>query len=287
VKMTEALSARIAIARVLYATDFSQQAARALPYALSIARKYGAILLPFHVVSPSPLPAGFPAQSWQAVVAQAIREAHSSLERLEPKWKNVQHKIRVCCGDAGTEISKIVRDEHIDLVVLGTHGRTGVRKALMGSVAEAVFRHAACPVLTVGPSVTSEPDNLAEPHAILYPTDLSAESRPALPFAVSLARENRARLYLLHVVQDGSDGDEEVLAAELRNMLPPEADLSCAPKLYVQTGNPAERIMQLAEELAVDLIVLSPKRHSGIPGTMATAYQVATQAICPVLTVRS
>jgi nucleotide-binding universal stress UspA family protein len=156
----------------------------------------------------------------------------------------------------------------------------------MGSVAVEVFRHVTCQVLTVGPNVTSEPDNLAELHAILYPTDLSAESRAALPFAVSLARENHARLYLLRVVQDGSDVDEEVLAAQLRNMLPPESDLSCAPKIYVQTGNPAERIMQLAEELAVDLIVLSPKRHFGIPGTMATAYQVATQAICPVLTVR-
>ena len=113
--MAETATTRIAVARVLYATDFSQQAATALPYALSIARKYGATLVPFHVVSPGPLPAAFPAQSWQAVVAQAIREAHISLERLEPQWKNIQHKIRVCCGDAGTEISKVVRDKILTL----------------------------------------------------------------------------------------------------------------------------------------------------------------------------
>jgi nucleotide-binding universal stress UspA family protein len=279
-------SARTAIANVLYATDFSQQAANALPYAVSIARQYGATLLPVHVVSPGPLPADFPAQSWQAVVAQAISEAHAAMDHLEPQWKSIQHKTRVCCGDAGTEISKMVREEGIDLIVVGTHGRTGVRKALLGSVAEQVFRHATCPVLTVGPKVTSEPDNVVKLHAILYPTDLSSESRAALLYALALARENHARLYLLHVAPGGSDADEELLSAQLQNMLPPESDLSCAPKIYIQTGHPAERILQLAEELAVDLIVLSPKRHSGIPGTMATAYRVATQAICPVLTVR-
>lgn len=284
--MTETASAQAAIARVLYATDFSQQAATALPYAVTIARKYGATLLPVHVVSPGPLPADFPSQSWQAVVAQAIREARASMKSLEPKWKDVPHKTRICCGDAGIELCKIVRDENIDLIVLGTHGRTGVRKALLGSVAEKVFRHATCLVLTVGPNVSAQPDNLAELHAILCPADLSAESGAALRYALSLARENDARLYLLHVVQSESDADEEILAARLRGLAPAEAGLSCAPKICVQTGNPAEKILQLAEELAVDLIVLSPKRHSGIPGTMATAYRVATQAICPVLTVR-
>jgi nucleotide-binding universal stress UspA family protein len=277
---------RTSIARVLYATDFSRQSAAALPYALSVARKYGAKFFCVHVVNPGPLPAGFPAHSWHAVVAQAIREARVSMEALEGRWNDVPHEALVCCGDAWTELSKVVREEKIDLIVVGTHGRAGLRKAVLGSVAEKVFRHSSCPVLTVGPKVSGEADRIVELHSILYPTDLSAESRAALPYAVSLAREHGARLYVLHVLQGPSDVDEERVSGEIRRALPSDSDLSYAPKIYIQAGNPGEAIPQLARELAMDLIVLGPKRHSGIPGTMATAYKVVIQAACPVLTVR-
>ena len=278
--------AHVSVKRILYATDFSGPSAAALLYALSMARKYGAKLFVVHVVSLSPLPAAFPTHSWQAIVAQGIREAQASMARLEPQWKNVAHETRVCCGDVWTELSAIVRDENIDVIVLGTHGRTGVSKALLGSVAEKIFRHAQCPVLTVGPNVSGEPESVVDLHTILYPTDFSPESRAALPYAVSLARENQARLYLLHVTPPDADFDEVSLATRLRDLVPPETRLACEPKAFVQAGAPAQKILELAEELALDLIVLGPKRRSGLPGTMATAYQVATRAICPVLTVR-
>jgi nucleotide-binding universal stress UspA family protein len=277
---------QVSIKRILYATDFSRQSAAALPYALSITRKHGAKLFAVHVVSPAPLPTSFPTHAWQAVVAQAIREARATIQRLEPQWKEVPHETRVCRGDAWTELSKIVQDFQVDLIVLGTHGRTGASKALLGSVAEKVFRHSQCPVLTVGPNVSGEPDSLVDLHSILCPLDFSPESLAALRYAISLARQNQARLYLLHVIRPESDSDEGALLAQLRELVPAENQLSCEPMPYVQAGAPAQEILELAEELAVDLIVLGPKRRSGFPGSMATAYRVATQAICPVLTVR-
>jgi nucleotide-binding universal stress UspA family protein len=275
----------VAVKRILYATDFSRPSNLALPYALSVARKYGAKVFAVHVVSLQPFPGVSPTQAWAAIAAQAVREAEASAARLEPQWKEVAHETWIRKGDIWTELSKIVRDERIDLIVLGTHGRTGVGKALLGSVAERVFRHASCPVLTVGPNVAGEPESIVDLHAILYPTDFSPESRAAAAYAISLASKEQARLYLLHVAADG-DADGASLKAQLRSLVSPEAKLFCEPGAFVESGPAAQKILDLAEELAVDLIVLGPKRHSGFPGTMATAYRVATQAICPVLTVR-
>jgi nucleotide-binding universal stress UspA family protein len=278
--------APVSLKRVLYATDFSRRAAAALPYALSMARKPGGKVTAVHVVSPGPLPADFPAHAWQAIVAQGVHEAQAAMEHVEPRCKDVAHETRVCRGDVLTELSAIVRDESMDLIVLGTHGRTGMSKAVFGSVAEKIFRHAPCPVLTVGPNVSGEPDSVVDLHTVLFPTDFSPESLAALSHAVSLAREQRSRLYLLHVVSPSADTDETSLVNQLKQLVPSAAGLACQPKAFVQAGAPAQVILDLAEELAVDLIVLGPKRRSGVPGTMATAYRVATQAICPVLTVR-
>lgn len=269
---------------VLYATDFSGHSSAALPYALSIARKSGGKVTAVHVVSPGPL--GAAGHAWRAVVAQGVREAQVAMQRLKPQCGDVEVQTRVCHGDVWTELSAIVRGESIDLVVVGTHGRTSLSKAVLGSVAEKIFRHAPCPVLTVGPNVCGEVQSVVDLHSILFPTDFSPESRAALPYALSLAREHGARLYLLHVVAPDADADEESLVRQLRNLVPPEASLACEPKACVQSGVAAQVIVEWSKEMAVDLIVMGPKRRSGLPGTMATAYTVATQAICPVLTVR-
>ena len=87
----------------------------------------------------------------------------------------------------------------IDLIVLGSHGKHGLKKLVLGSAAEQIFRHADCPVLTVGPKVVAPgPGEVAFKH-ILFATDFSAGSLRALPYALSLAEENQARLALLHV----------------------------------------------------------------------------------------
>jgi nucleotide-binding universal stress UspA family protein len=272
--------------RVLFATDFSECAAAALPYALSLARQPDGKLVVAHVVPIGATPGGFPVHAWLAARAQGVREARASMERLEAQLDGVEHGTLVHCGDVSREISAIVRSERIDVMVLGTHGRTGIGKAVFGSVAERLFRHAGCPALTIGPNVRAEPGAVEEPHSILCPMDFSEESQAALAYAVSLAQAHQSRLYLLHVTKSGAASDRHILEKQLRELAPPDGDFSCEPRALVETGSAAQVILDRAKELAVDLIVIGPKRHSGMPGTMATAYRVVTQAICPVLTVR-
>lgn len=283
--------ARVSLRNILYATDFSKHSNAALPYALSIARKYESTLFVVHVISLSPFPHSSPTLAWQAMSDQAVREAKTAIRSLEPLLKGIPHEVLIRKGDVWSEICTVVGEKAIDLAIVGTHGRAGVSKVLMGSVAEKIFRHAPCPVLTLGPNVCGEPEAIVDLHTVLCPTDFSSESLAAIPYAISLAQENQARLYLLHVTESLVDkATEASLTARLAQLVPPEAELWCRPKAYVDSGSAAEKILNLAEELPVDLIVLGVKRTPRLPGAshlaMATSYTVVTEAICPVLTVR-
>lgn len=282
---------QVSLKNILYATDFSRYSDAALPFALSIARKYGSKLFAVHVVSLSPFANSSPTQAWQELVAQALREAQEAMNHAKGRWNHVPHETLLRRGDIWNELSKVIQEDAIDLVVCGTHGRSGVSKILMGSVAEGIYRHARCPVLTIGPNVSGEPESVGDIHSILYPTDFSPESLAAVPYAVSLAQENQARLYLLYVTATAESPEvERELAGRLRSLVPPEANLACAPKAFVDVGEPAPCITTLAEELRVDLIVLGPRRLSRFAGSGhlpgSTAQYVVSKAICPVLTVR-
>lgn len=288
---TAVVHSQISLKNILYATDFSRYSDAALPFALSIARKYGSRICAVHIVSLSPFPSAAPTQAVQALAAQAVREAQAPMRRVQSRCREVPHESFVRRGAIWAELAKIIKEKEIDMVVCGTHGRTGVNKILLGSVAENIYRHAACPVLTVGPNVAGEPESLGDIHTILYPTDFSAESLAAAPYALSLAEENQARLYLLHVTAvPVSTAVQEEVAGRLRDLVPPNAELSCAPKAFVDFGDPADKITDLAEELMVDLIVLGPRRSHIFPGAShlpaATAQYVISRAICPVLTTR-
>ncbi len=282
----------VSLRNILFSTDFSRQSNSALAFALAIAQKYGSTLYAAHIV---PLSFGLPAsvrEALQAMGAQADKEAREGMADLNAQLRGIPHEMLTRTGDIWTELSEIVRAKGIELIVIGTRGRTGVGKLLMGSVAERIFRTAPCPVLTVGPSVSGEPDSIVDLHEILFATDFSAESLAALPYAISLAQEDNARLYVLHVAGNPSErAAEALLKSRLRNLVSPDVNLSCEPKVLVEYGPPAQKILEIAEELATDLIVLGVKRtpvhfeaSTHIP--LATAYKVVSQAICPVLTVR-
>ncbi|HEV2386091.1 MAG TPA: universal stress protein [Candidatus Acidoferrales bacterium] len=282
--------ARVSLKNLLFATDFSRYSSAALPYALSIAHKYRSKIFAVHVVSLAPAPDIPPAGPGKPAIAEAVSEAKQAMASLKPQWRGIRHQTLIRKGDIWNELSKVIHEKKIDLVVTGTHGRRGVSKALLGSVAEKVFRHAGCPVLTLGPNVSGEPESIADIHAVLYPTDFTPHSLAALPYAISLAQENLAHLYLLHVMASGED---LALVASfeslLRELVPRATELWCEPKVYVEPGGPAEKILEMAEELEVDLIVLGTKRQPEVPSPihppLAAAYRVVTEAICPVMTI--
>ncbi len=171
----------------------------------------------------------------------------------------------------------------------------------MGSVAEEVFRNAQCPVLTVGPHATHWESDGKLRH-ILYATDFGPESVHGLPYAISLAEENRARLTLMHVAPEPGvvlpepepgampvvDPEEVVASTEkqLRDLVPYGTTLWHEPEYMVQFGPPAEMIVRIAEQ-SVDLIVLGVKRSAALTKHLGAgvAYKVACEATCPVLTV--
>jgi nucleotide-binding universal stress UspA family protein len=197
----------------------------------------------------------------------------------------------------------LIKEKGIDLIVVGTRGRTGIAKTLLGSVAELILRQAPCPVLTVGPHVRLEQERWdterygkqREMREILYATDLAADFPAAAPYAISLAQENQAHLVLLHVIEDQKAGElvqpEQVVDSmehKLRQLVPQEAELWCEPVSLVEQGEPAEKILDVANRRHADLIVLGARSAKGLATHLnaGTVHKIVSQAKCPVLTVR-
>jgi len=286
------LERAISIRNILFPTDFSRESMSALPYALTMAREYGSRLYPVHI---SPEPLGVPAsvrEGMEVLVGHCRDETEQGIALLQAQLGHIPYEMICRRGDIWAELSEIISAKQIDLIVTGTHGRSGIGKLLAGSVAETIFRHAPCPVLTVGPAVSGEPGSIVDLHEIMFATDFSESSLIALPYAISLAQQSRARLYFLHVLQQSAAASEMSLENKLRNLVPPTIELCCEPKVLIECGPPARTILEFADELAVDLIVFGVRQPpSYLEATrhlrLATAYTVASQAVCPLLTVRA
>jgi universal stress protein A len=133
--------------RILFATDFSPASDAALKYATALARDSGARLLIVHVEElPTPYAGG---EMMLPQPEYPNPEIRKMLEAVVPTDKNVPYEHHLLLGTAAEDIVRVATEEKADLIVIGTHGRTGLKRVLMGSVAEAVMRHAHCPVLTL------------------------------------------------------------------------------------------------------------------------------------------
>lgn len=151
--------------------------------------------------------------------------------RLEAQLRGVPHEALFGVGDVWNVLSQLIGKHDIDLIVVGTHGRTGARKLVMGSIAEKIFRQAFCPVLTVGPNVVRQQKSVAEFNQILLATDFGGESVAAAPYAISLAQEHQACLSLLHVLERPDVGtvdlesNSDFLVRRLQELVPKDAEL--------------------------------------------------------------
>ena len=282
---------------ILFATDFSPAAAHAIPYVKRIAKHYGANLVALHVRPPAVNPMTEPTY-WPD--EETIQKENEGLrEQLLDTFAGICTTALIEDGDIESRLQEAMAKNNTDLVVIGTRGRTGLGKMLLGSVAEEIFRTVTCPVLTVGPHVDTPRGDDGQIREIIYATDFTSPSQAAAAFAVSLAREFQARLILLHVIAEPKAG--ELISAHdvtqagkdlLRKLVPVEAEAWCKPLFFVERGNPADRILELAHLRGAELIVLGVKPEQGIPGAAthlpnATAHKVVSHAECPVLTVRS
>ena len=151
-----------------------------------------------HVRFPATYPIVGP-EAMPVVLEAAEEQAKFEAKQMHEMLETVPHEVTVTEGDLWPALSEIVNKQKTDLIVMGTHGRTGVSRALLGSAAEEIFRKASCPVLTVGPHVSRNTERRLAMKEILFATDFSPESLAALPFAVSLAQEHQSNLTLLNV----------------------------------------------------------------------------------------
>jgi nucleotide-binding universal stress UspA family protein len=282
---------------ILFATDFSTAAAQAIPYVRKIAEHYESSLVALHVRPPVARP-GTEMGTWpdDLKAAKAMDEKHN--EELLDTFAGMPTQIFIEVGDIQSSVDAAIQKNNVDLVVMGTRGRTGLGKLLLGSVAEEIFRTVDCPVLTVGPHSDSSRGTLGEFREILYATDFSPHSQAAAAYAVSLAEEFQSRLILLHVIPEPEAGDlvsaSDVTASSkglLRKLVPPEAETWCRPEYFIERGDPAGKILEIAKLRETDLIVLGARREKGLSGApthlpIATAHKVVSHATCPVLTVR-
>ena len=285
--------ARISLTNILLATDFSGFSAAALPFAIALAKWYGAKVFVTHIVPPEPYLGvamePIPIQTdmlWNS----ARREMDDFLSREE--FAHVAHQEILRRGEIWTTISGILQRNAIDLIVTGTHGRQGLKKMMMGSAAEKIFRRADCPVLTVGPEVPASAGTSWEPRRILFPTDFSATSLHALPYALSLAEERQGTLIMLHSIPltpyQYQDAVRDNVSKKLEQLVKTEG--WCRFEFVVQFEFPPDTILNVACEQRADLIVMGVNKKSTAIISSHMPWSIASQVVgkapCPVLTVR-
>jgi nucleotide-binding universal stress UspA family protein len=294
---------RVTFRNILLASDYSASANLAMPYAAGMARSFGATLYAMHVQEP--INYALPPGTWQGLELTRGMEEKFLVEAIRRDFPEVRPHVLHADGVVWRAVDLAIRKHEIDLVVVGTRGRTGIGKALLGSVAEEILRHARCPALTVGPQACHEAGRRGRIASILFATDFGAASLAAAPIAVSLAEEYQAKLTLLHVMEKRVAGQmdmpcdaSEKCEERLRALVAEEVKMWCEPHYVVdcgvgdRSGAAWERILGQAQARDVDLIVMGVHEPEGLlPGAethleIATVHGVVAHARVPVLTVR-
>jgi nucleotide-binding universal stress UspA family protein len=301
----------IEIRRILCPVDFSDFSRRALDHAVAIARWYESTITTMYVYLPVAVTAYAPGPIAVEPImlsgsdrTQLLDDLRRFVETESAPGLTIETIVRE--GPAAAEIVREANTMKADLLVMGTHGRSGFERLLLGSVTEKVLRKAGCPVLTVPRRL---PDAVpAGPvlfKRILCPVDFSDSSMQALKYALSLAQEADARLTVAHVltgdlVPDFRVGDDNVSLAAfqrereeearqlLKDAIPEKVAAYCSAESTIVRGKPWQEILRLASERAADLIVMGVQGRGAADLAVfgSTTQHVVREAACPVLTLR-
>lgn len=285
-----------AFKHILFATDFSPASGVAFCYAANIQERYHAQLDVTYVINLEPFDLMAPRAT--ASVLDGIREqARKKIESMLATQGIASDRSRIIVaeGAVAETLTDLVRQNEIDLCVMGTHGRRAFKKLILGSIAEEVFRVASCPVLTIGPRSgggTARP----ELHHILYPVDFAPDSSKAAGYAVSLAERYGAKLTILNVREDmptarnREEAFTEPVESWMEDHIGKQSGLRTRLHFERGFGSASEAILDFASKAAVDLIVIGvrhvdPVLAAHLPKS-DTAYELVSRASCPVLSVR-
>ncbi len=302
----------ISLKNIVLTTDFSQNANAALPFAVALAKRYNGAIHLFHAIEHEELHAiasgvVFGVRAW---IDTHRRECEQKMTVMA-KELEAAHGVKFAVVCAGGNAVKSVSDyakEQADIIVIATHGRTGMPHFILGSIAERVTRLSGVPVLTVRPGEPL-PSKEFQFKTILLPTDFSQNAAAAEPYAIELARQRGGKIILANVVDESiyrqSDADptsmgiaaidewvkftmaeSEKNLAEIARRLSLESGLVVEPVRLVGPVN--QELLSLAQTRHADLIVTSTHGYTGLSHLMlgSVAENIVQTSTIPVLSVK-
>ena len=299
---------KVPLKTIICTTDFSDLSNHALQFGIALASELGARLYLCHVIDLSAL--ALYGEGFSDPLEHERRLTEYAHERLRDLIGNrsIDWEPLILAGHTADEIAHIAQERNADLVISATHGRSGLKRFIVGSVTQSLMRALPCPLLVVHSPEPSHPTPSAGEirfKRILVGCDFSSYSSLAIQYGLSLAQEFQSEVNLIHVIEPAVYKDllkpamearEEYqqdlrveLNRKLSEMIPEEAYNWCTPKTTLLAGQPHEELTKYAVVHDVDLMVLGVRGYSLVETLFvgSTTDRVVRQAVCPVLSVRT
>ena len=297
---------RMQFKNILCATDFSDFSNRTVKYGIALSNEFDSKLFVCHIIDLSSVAIYGEFQLDPVGLQDRImNDANEQLQELiggqQINWEPL-----ISVGHAADEISRIVEEQNIDLVISATRGRSGLKRLILGSVTERLMRTLSCPLLVVhspDKAFVASDDQEVIINRILIGCDFSPDSDVAFEHGLSLAQEFQSELHLAHVIETSiyqqlhkteSPVEEELqqeiqtrLIQKLQDMVPEEARNWCKPQTSLLDGHPYEELVNYAVKNKIDMIVLGTRGHGLVKSLLvgSTTDRVVRNAPCPVLSV--
>ena len=296
---------KVEFRRILCATDLSDLSNQAVHYGASLAARFEARLVLCHVIDLPVVSVHGAAYVYPHDYVEGLKEdAQQKLNTLLKGW-DVKWQPAVAAGPVASTLCNLAGTERADLAIAATHGRSGLKRWILGSVTERLIRTVPCPLMSITPMAgrpQTVPSASVQFKNILVGCDFSADSTAALESALSLAQEYQGRLHLVHVIEPVAYREvllspgimDEVrvnlntkLSEKLKAMVPEEAAHWCEVKTTCLAGKPYEELVKYATIHAIDLIVLGVRGRSLVDSMLlgSTTDRVVRKSVCPVLAV--
>ena len=278
----------LSLKNILLAVDFSPASETAVRYARAIARQCLSDVHTVHVNGPDCYHLLSP-EAFRVAVRDRSAAQNDMVPLIESLLEGLPNEVPLRHDGIWGVVADVVSRNNIDLLILGTHGRTGLSKFILGSVAEQIFRNVSCPVLTIGPEALCVREKLAFKNVLLAS---NLDPRSAAPMYASwLCNEFQGTLTALHVADESNveSSSDKQTANQVEAMVALDQRAG-GPRIMIEHGEPGVVILEVVSSLCPDVIVLGARHpgQSGITGHLpwSTASRVIAGARCPVLTVR-